>query len=129
MTIHSGDDFAQRGPKDLGLDLGPNGQWPRPQTPRLPVTLRNKKRAVTADPDDDTFECEKCHGVFDINDSIKTSKKSPMLCPACSEENLVVAFGKKAMSRILKDQEWDQASADSTNMSMLEQGRIQPGDL
>jgi hypothetical protein len=76
MTIHLGDDFAQRGPKDLGHDLGPHGEWPRPQTPPRPtdVTLRSKKRAVTP-------------------------------------------------------QDWDQASSDSTNMSMLEQGLVQPGDL
>jgi len=52
MTIHSGDDFARRGPEDLGLDLGPHGEWPRTQTlPRhkANVTLRNKKRAVTPD--------------------------------------------------------------------------------
>ena len=72
MTIHSGDDFAQRGPKDLGLDLGPHGEWPRPR-PQTHVTLRNKKRSVTPD--------------------------------------------------------WNQAATDASNMSMLEQGLIQPEDL
>lgn len=115
MTIHLGDDFARRGSENMSLDRGSHGEWQPPQTqPRHPnnVTLRNKKRAVTPDPNDDTFECEKCHGVFDIDNSIKTSKKGPMLCPACFEEK-----------------EWDLASADSTNMSMLEQNHIQPEDL
>lgn len=34
--------------------------------------------------DDDEFECEKCHQVFDVEDSIKDSKKGEMLCLDCA---------------------------------------------
>ena len=82
MTIHLGDELSRRGTND---STGPfEGPWPR--LPRPNVTLRNKKRAVTADPDNDTFECEQCHRVFDIDDSIKTNKKGPMLCVACDQQ-------------------------------------------
>jgi hypothetical protein len=108
MTIHSGDDISRQGPKDLGHDLGPHGEWPRPQTlPRhkANVTLRNKKRAVTANPDDDTFECNTCHRVLYIDESIRLGgRHDPLICTQC-------------------------AASDSTNMSMLEHGMIQPEDL
>jgi hypothetical protein len=82
MTIHSGDDFARQGPKDLGLDLGPHGEWPRPQTLPRPI-------------------------------------KSPL-----SKHETHTPRLQRSVTP-----DWNQASTDSTNMSMLEQGLIHPEDL
>ena len=41
-------------------------------------------RYQEADPENDEFECEDCHQVFDIEDSIKT--KGLYLCSSCSGE-------------------------------------------
>lgn len=35
---------------------------------------------------DDSFECEKCHNIFDIEDSVKDSKKGEMHCPDCAKK-------------------------------------------
>ena len=40
---------------------------------------------------DDTFECEKCHKRFDIEDSVKDSKKGEMYCPDCAEKEVKAA--------------------------------------
>lgn len=72
MTIHSGDDFARRGPEDLGLDLGPHGEWPRPQTqPRPNVTLRNTKApcdSLDQASKDSTNEAMLEHGLIQPDD-------------------------------------------------------------
>lgn len=36
---------------------------------------------------DDDFICERCGGIFDVEDSVKPyGKKGPMLCTSCAEK-------------------------------------------
>jgi len=47
------------------------------------MTMANDPTATWID--DDMFECDECHRVLDIDDSVKPAgKKGPMLCGACS---------------------------------------------
>jgi hypothetical protein len=39
--------------------------------------------------EDDTFQCEECHGIFDIEDSIQQGKKGPLLCELCAPKWIV----------------------------------------
>jgi len=40
---------------------------------------------------DDEFECERCHGIFDIEDSIKIGgKHGSLYCPRCSGDPQVL---------------------------------------
>ena len=43
--------------------------------------LKNNKNSI----DEDLFECERCLGIFDIEDSVREQRKGPLVCEACSE--------------------------------------------
>ena len=51
-------------------------------------------KAANDPADDDMFVCDRCGGVFDIEDSIKPEgKKGPIVCPACAGTRFVVDHG------------------------------------
>jgi len=46
--------------------------------------LNDIKRMLPANPNADEFECQRCHGKFDIEDSVK--KNDELYCEVCSKE-------------------------------------------
>jgi hypothetical protein len=70
-----------------------------------------------ADPSADEFECEACHKVLDIEDSVRDGRKGPLLCPECAR---IIQSGTPDLN---------QAARDSTNESLYEKGLIEPEDL
>ena len=53
--------------------------------PEDDMLLREWAGIPEADPDNDEFECEVCHGVFDIEDSIK--RGYIYVCPECNAQD------------------------------------------
>ena len=45
---------------------------------------QERLKEITADPDNDEFECEVCHGIFDIDDSISIAKGT-LVCEQCAD--------------------------------------------